>query len=254
MKKIIALLSGLPLLWCGSTTAQEVELPNLGAVELYLCNYNDGEDSRDLDRVVDKWNKWADKNSTVPYSAWTLTPQFNAPGYTFDVAWLGGYEDGAGLGASTQEWQDKGGELQGEFDKVLSCPEHTAVTTLNFKEPHAGWPTPTAVTAFSDCTVAEGKRVEDIQEVHRAWAAHLTEKGSKAGMWAFFPAYGGDNDFDYKIVTTYPDYIEMGKDNNDYTNGGGWMKARELTEGVVTCDTPRVYNTVLRRDGGINPQ
>ena len=229
-------------------------MPNLGAVELYLCNYNKGKGSKDLDRAVDKWNKWTDENSKFSYSAWTLTAQFNSPSYTFDIAWLGAYQNGAEFGAGTQEFQDTGGAMQAEFDKALTCAEHTAVTTLNFKPPHAGWPSPTAVTAFSDCTLAEGKRLEDVLEVHRAWASHLTEKGSKAGMWAFFPAYGGDNDFDYKIVTTYPDYTAMGMDNNDYTNGGGWMKARELTEGVVNCDTPRVYDTVLRRDGGVNPE
>ena len=58
MKKIIILLSSLPLLWCTSISAQESEMPNLGAVELYQCNYNKGKGSKDLDRAVNKWNKW----------------------------------------------------------------------------------------------------------------------------------------------------------------------------------------------------
>jgi hypothetical protein len=252
MKRILIALCVLPLLWSEVSLAQEMETPNLTAVEIYMCNYNKGKGPKDLDRVVDKWNAWADESNYVPYNAWTLTPVFSSPEYGFDVGWLGAWKNGADMGKGLQQWKDGGGAMQAQFDKVLSCDVHSGFTAANFKPQSGDWP-PTGVTVFSDCTVAEGKTLEDSIAVHAAWAKHLGERGSKAGMWGFYPSYGGgDIDFNYKIVMSHPDYVSFGADNNDYTNGAGWKKGRELSQGVVSCNMPRVYDSVLRRNGGVD--
>jgi hypothetical protein len=62
---------------------------------------------------------------------------------------------------------------------------------------------------------------------------------------------GGDENYDYKIVTAHPDYVSLGNDHNNYTNGEGWKVGREMSQGVVSCNTPRVYDSVLRRNGGV---
>ena len=64
-------------------------------VELFACSYNDGKGSADLDKVIDKWNAWTDKNGIDDYAAWTLTPYYFGPEQEFDVIWMG-----AGKGAS----------------------------------------------------------------------------------------------------------------------------------------------------------
>lgn len=252
MKRILIALCALPFFWSGVSTAQEGEAPNVTGVELFMCNYNKGKGPKDLDRVVEKWNAWADEAGMVPYVAWTLTPMFNDPKYAFDVAWLGAWANGADMGKGIQQWKDKGGAMQVEFDKVLTCPGHSAFNAANYKAPQGDWP-PTGVTVFTDCTIAEGKTLDDSIAVHGAWARHLADSGSKAGMWAFYPAFGGgDIDFNYKIVMSHSDYESLGADNNSFTNGGGWRKGQELAQGVVSCDVPRVYDSVLRRNGGVD--
>jgi len=253
MKRILIALCVLPLLWSGVSSAQDEETSNLSAIEIFMCNYNKGKGSKDLNRVVDKWNTWADKSNYVPYTAWTLTPVFSSPDYSFDIGWLGAWQNGADMGRGLQQWKDGGGEIQAEFDKVLTCVAHQGFTSANFKPQQGDWPAE-GVSVFSDCSISEGKTFEDSIEAHAGWAKHLTESGSKAGMWGFYPSMGGgDTDFDYKIVVAHPDYLSLGADNNDYTNGGGWKKAREIGQGAVSCNSPRVYNSVLRRDGGVNP-
>lgn len=68
----------------------------------------------------------------------------------------------------------------------------------------------------------------------------------------FLPSFGIANmNGDYKVVMGYSSFEEWGKDHNDYTNGSGWKKGIELMTGVVQCDTPRVYASTLRRNGGV---
>ena len=246
---------------CLSTTAlaqDAEEAPNVGAVEIYQCNYADGAGAKDLDKVVGKWNKWADKNFEAPYSAWTLTPMATGSYFEADIGWLGAFANGSDMGKVTQNWNSKGAEHQAAFDAVIPCSNHSIFSSVNVKAPAVdGWPGENgskSVTVFSDCTAAEGTTLEDAFAVHRAWADHLTSRGSKAGMWVFLPAFGADGvNGHYKVIMGYANYEDWGNDHNDYTNGGGWLKGRELMEGVLACDSPRVYSTTLVRNGGVSP-
>jgi hypothetical protein len=252
MKKLFVALCTLPLLGSALVAAQDESAPNLSAVEIYSCNYNKGKGQKDLDKVVAKWNDWADETGYTPYNAWSLAPVFGCPDYSFDMGWLGAWENGAEMGKGLQQWKKGGGAMQAEFDKVVSCASHVAFTSANLKAPaQSDWPAE-GVTAFSDCKIAQGKKLEDAIKVHSGWAKHLTANGSKAGLWMFLPSMGGvDVDYDYKMVVSHPDFVSLGIDNNAYTNGRGWEKERELSQGVVSCGVPRVYNTELLRNGGV---
>mgnify|MGYP001553764860 FL=1 len=256
--KRIKLLGVLPCLfsltWGASVFAQDPPPPNFAAIDAYMCNYNDGKNRGDLDKVVAKWNKWMDDTKGAPYSAWVMTPVLSSVNMPADVVWLGVWQNGNDLGMGMQHWADNGGNLGYEFDEVIDCGEHSNAASVNIRPPAKGWPGKSGVAVFANCTVAEGKTVADAMAVHRAWAAHLDSTGSKAGMWVFFPGFGQNNpDWDYKVVTSHPDYLSMGADWESYTNGQGWMKAMEIGAGVLSCDSPRAYHSTTVRDAGINP-
>lgn len=259
-KKLLSttLMLVAPMLYQTPALAQgDPEQPNVAAVEIYQCSYAKGKGPKDLDKVVSNWNSWADKNYSAPYSAWTLSPVSTGSYFDADIGWLGAFQNGVDMGKVTQEWLEKGGKLQAEFDSVIPCDTHGIFSSVNYKPPaDKNWPGKngsTSVTVFSDCTVAEGKTLTDIDAMNKAWAKHLTARGSKAGFWMFLPAFGIDNlNGHYKVVMGYPSFEEWGKDHNDYTNGGGWRKGMELMQGVVSCDSPRVYATKLQRNGGVS--
>ncbi|MEH6550782.1 MAG: hypothetical protein V7744_12410 [Pseudomonadales bacterium] len=250
---LIALISLTPLMWCVNSFAEDPPPPNFAAIEAHICQYNDGMGPADLAKVNKQYNTWADKNDKTSYTAWTMTPDFYS-GEARDVVWLGAWPDGNEMGQGLQNWRDKGRSVAAEFAKVVSCKSHLSAGSVNIRAPVDTWPTPSGLAMFSDCHVVEGKTVMDSMAAHREWAKHLDATGSKAGMWAFFPGFGyTDSDTDYMIVVSHPDYISMGADWENYTNGQGWAKGMELAKGVVTCDSPRVYYSELVRNGGMKP-
>ena len=259
MKKILraaVIFSTCTLLWNNVANAQEAQPdPTFAAIDAYLCKYRDGKGSDDLMKVAEKWNKWMDTNSSAPYSAWIMHPVLSSVNMPVDVVWLGVWQNGKEMGKGMQDWADKGGDLNKEFIDVIDCGEHSQAASVNIRPPVEGWPGKQGVAAFSNCTLGEGKTVQDSMAVHRAWSAHLDSIGSKTGVWAFFPGAGQNNpEWDYKIVSSYPDYIAYGADWDNFTNGQGWRKAMEMGSGsVVSCDSPRVYHSVTVRDANINP-
>ena len=217
-------------------------------VELFTCSYKGNNDRNDLDRVIAKYNKWADKHDQT-YTAWVLTPNFVNANVTMDLGWIGAWEDGNAMGAGLDTWHENG--LQSEFDKVISCDTHIAAASLNIKAPSA--PSGDGVVSFSNCSVGEDATPESLVGAHTAISEYMGGKGSSAGVWLFFPNWGsGKMDFDYYRVISHENYTEAGKSNEIYNNGGGWMKAMELFDGITECDGGRVYSADLVRSAAAN--
>ena len=242
------------LLWGASALAQEPPPPSFVAIDAYQCNFNDGKNRADLDKVVAKWNKWMDDSKGTPYTAWVMTPVLSSTNMPLDVVWLGAWQNGNDMGKGMQQWAGNNTGLAADFDSVITCGEHSNAASVNIRPPAKDWPGTSGIAVFSNCTVAEGKTVQEAMAAHRQWAAYLDSVGSKAGMWAFFPGAGNNNPgWDYKIVSSYPDFVAYGADWEAYTNGQGWAKGQQIAGGIVSCDSPRVYQSTTVRNGNLNP-
>ena len=253
LKKIAVIPCATSLLWTASAVAQDPPAPAFSAIDIYACNYNEGKNRADLDKVTAKWNKWMDKQGGVAYSAWVMTPVLNSADYPLDFVWLGVWANGNDMGKGMQSWLEDGAAMAAEFDGVMTCPEHGNSASINIRPPAGQWPGKSGVVVFTDCAVAEGKTVSDAMAANREWAKHLDSTGSKAGMWVFFQAAGTtDTEHDYKMVSSYPDFEAYGADWESYTNGQGWAKARKIYGGVADCGSQRVYHSTTVRDGGVS--
>ena len=134
--------------------------PSFRPLEIYACNFLDGKDADDLDRVIAKWNTWMDENNSPEYSAFLLTPIFHSDQITFDIAWVGLNPDGATMGAGMEFWLTQGKEMREEFFKVLDCNVHTNFALLDIKPP-AEQGDGAGPVSFSNCTAKEGREVSE---------------------------------------------------------------------------------------------
>ncbi len=137
MKKILisALFTSVVFLaGSGSVSAQDDGMLVI-PVELFTCTYNDRKGPDDLDRVVDKWNDWADTKGVDDYAAWTLTPYYFSPEQEFDLIWMGAGKDAVALGRAQDMYLADNDGLDDDFNDVLTCDSHSNFASINFKAP-----------------------------------------------------------------------------------------------------------------------
>ncbi len=216
-------------------------------VEIFTCKYNEGKGPADLDAATNKWNAWADKNGVDDYSAWTLVPYYSGPDQDFDVLWLGGSDNAKTLGRVQDTWLATGSKEAEGFAEVVSCDAHVAYAVLRMKKPPKRDNPSNVVISFSDCNTAEGITFDDLYTPLIEWGNYKGENGSTAGMWVFFPSYGGGGEeFDFKWVTAHQNLEDMGADWDQFSESG-WKKANELFAGKLQCDSSRSYLATNRR-------
>jgi len=231
----------------GSVSAQD-DASRVIPVELFACTYNDGKGSGDLDKVIDKWNAWADKNGFEDYAAWTLTPYYFGPDQEFDVIWLGAAKDAVALGKAQDAYNAETAGLHDGFNKVLTCNAHVNFASINYK----AWPdeaTPgNSVLTFSDCKYKKGSSYSKLKAAMGEWTQHLSDAGSTAAIFHWYPAYGGGGeDFSFKWIDAYHNLAELGADYESFGNGGGVVVSGRLMGHLIDCDSSRAYLAKNRR-------
>jgi hypothetical protein len=254
-KKITTCFAAAGMLFAASSAFAQVSADGMGKivpVELYACDFMDGKSDADLMRVVEQWNSYSDDNGTEDYSAWLLTPFFFSEEQDFDIIWLGAFRDGNAMGAGLQSWISSGRELAAAFAEVVDCNAHVAYSSAMYKAPPSGNVPESGFITMRDCELNEGHEYDEIMAAELKWMSHLEESGSAAAYYHWMPLFGGgDAEFDYKVVSAYPDFEAVGADVQRYTNEGGRDVSREVFGDIDECNDARVYVTRSIRTGKI---
>lgn len=252
MRFLTTIVSGGLLLLAGIGFAQEkdaaMDEPNVATpIEMYSCKYNEGKGAADLDAATKKFNAWADKKGITDYSAWTLVPFYSGTEQDFDVLWLGGSQKARALGRVQDLWVTTGSKEQAGFAEVMTCNTHGAYSALQMKTPPKRDNPSNVIISFSDCNTMEGTTFDDLYMPIMEWGQYKGDNGSTAGMWVFFPTYGGGGEsFDFKWIESHQNLEEMGADWDQFSESG-WQKGNELFAGKVGCDSSRTYFATSRR-------
>ena len=95
MKKQLTTLASLGVcLAAGSVLADDHEgddgFEPAVPLEMFVCEYTEGNGPEELADVIAEWNDWADDRDLNNYSAWTLAPYYAGPEQEFDFLWVGG--------------------------------------------------------------------------------------------------------------------------------------------------------------------
>jgi hypothetical protein len=247
VKKILTTaVSALLMLGSISAFAQdEAAEPNWTPVETFTCNFLEGKGPADLNAVIKEWNAWWDKKGLNNYFAATITPYYFGE-KSFDIGWLGAWTDANEMGSSLDVWTTEGKKMNARFFEVLECMTHTNFASLNVKAPGGSTPD-TMLLTFSDCSMKEGKTLDDFMAAQDAWNKHADEAGFETAEWILFPvAGGGDVDYDFKHVTSESNHTAVGANWQLYADGH-YDISNELYGEVVECDSPRVYSATVAR-------
>lgn len=254
MKKIVtAAMSAMIVLFAGASVAQEEEQEaaqlSFTPVEAYACDFNDGKGPADLAAVVKDWNDWMDEEGQTDYFAFTMSPTFYGE-RNFDVAWFGVWPDGNAMGAGTDFWLGNGQEYAARYFDVLTCDSHTQFASVQMRQPPESDMDrgDTFVLSFSNCSMEEGKTFEDYVAAQQEWNAYAEENGITGGAWAMFPVWGEnvEADYDFKAVGSAANYTQLGANWAKYAEGH-YRKSNEIFDGLLDCDSSRVYTATVVR-------
>ncbi|MCW8925329.1 MAG: hypothetical protein OQJ84_03655 [Xanthomonadales bacterium] len=246
---ISSLTTGLLLLAGSSAVLAEDEVSfKVVPVEMFACSYNEGKGPADLDKATAKWNAWADGQGLDSYAAWTLTPYYYGPDQDFDVIWLGAGKDAVALGKAQDAYLTEDAGVRAGFGEVVNCDAHVNYASLQFKAPPDNATPGNSVLTFSDCNFKEGATFEALSAAMDKWSMHLSEAGSTAAIWHWYPVYGGGGEeFDFKWLEGFANFEELGGDFERMGNGGGYKVSNELFSDLLDCDSSRAYVAQNRR-------
>ena len=249
-KKITALLCSLAFGLCTAGTAGAQGSPpwRIVPVDIWTCNFTDGNDMSDLDDWVDRFNAWADEQEDDTYAAWTMTPAYFGPDQQWDFLWLGAWQDGNAMGQGWDLWNGTNDGLMNRFLAMASCDAHGNFASAAYRIPDDYDASGSGVLAVSDCKIHDGANSTAVDRATRQWVDVLDQEGSNLAMFHWYPVFGGGAaDFDYKEVTVYNNYADLGADYERMGNGGLYQQGQALLEHLVSCDDARVYNVQNRR-------
>jgi hypothetical protein len=231
--------------------AQNGEPPNIVSIEIYGCNYQQGNDMGDLMSVVDDWNEWADERGIANYEASVLTPYLFSPAMSYDVLWLGVYSSEEDMGEIQTDWLANGQEMNAEFGQVVDCDAHmlfAGAPTHIPAGPEVQNDGMVDLLLFQDCSLINESSPIEALAAHGQWGDFMAENGSDVFMGAMFPVAGENPsaDYNYKAVANFSSAEAWGEYLSTMIPGG-LQRAGQIFGRVTQCDAPRLYTSVLVR-------
>jgi hypothetical protein len=248
------LLAPLGVLLGISVALAQDGAPRFSPVEIIACSFVGNNDMSDLTPIIADFNKWADGRGVENYSAIMAVPFFRSADTAFDFLWVGMYADGAALGSGLNSWVNQSGNLPDRFAQVANCPTRMGLAALTLKaasgESDGVEDGGKFILEFSNCTVHENRTGPEAADAIREWIDYLTANGSRSSHSLLVPGPGesADATYTFKWLKSHSSYVSLGKEFELNINNGGIGRRNELFGRVMSCDSPRIYNSWFLRE------
>ena len=249
MKKLLAaavVAIIVPCMGVGIAAAQEEGAPRTFIpVELNVCNYAEGKDREDYDRALGVMTEWMEDNESEPYLALLLSPAY-AGDPEFDFVYVGAWPSGSGMGRDLAHWFATADDAIAAMDEATDCGVSAMFGGTTIKAPPEGPPPDEFMLSISDCTVEDGRTVDEALAALEEWGAYRDATGSPGGMFVWFPAYGdGEADYTFKLLNSHRSAEAFGDFWQWFVDNAAYRKQGELLGGLLSCDVPRMYGAEL---------
>jgi len=248
MKRMLMAMAGAALcsiLGISTAAAQDGSAPpSFSPLELYVCNYQDGQDQGDFDNAIDELREWAEASGD-PYSAWRLMPYFTGPNLNPDFVYIGSWPDGSTMGKNLQNYLGTAEDADEAWNEAVECNVSGMFASHRVKAPPENADGGNFVLTVADCKVAHHRTRGDAIEAMREWGAFRADNDSAGGMWLWIPVYGGngggDADIAFKLVYGFSGFQSLGTYWSWYVDTMAYGPWGDMTDGLLSCDTARLY-------------
>ena len=216
-------------------------------MEGYQCNFKEGKDLDDaLNFTAKSLNPYADKNWSVPYSGFYLTPFLRSEEIDFDIAWVGFTNSHKDMGIVQDSWfSEEAASTFKKWEAISDCDSQGYYMAIEARAPTVPFEEGgMTIWAIRSCSFEEGKSVDDLAASDEVWNTYNDEIGFTGGVWRWWPGPGTPNTFegDFLLNISYNSWEEYGQSLDDRF----WGKTPQT--GTLSCDTPRVYTAINARN------
>jgi hypothetical protein len=237
-----------------SVSAQQQPAPPATLpVELFICNFQPGNDFGDLQGANDDFNEWADANGLTEVSSYLLTPVFHSDELGADVIGMDIWNNGEAMGNGVASIMADPDSVAG-YDDVLDCGAHQLFVLVGTKPPSEGLLTDGTLFQFTNCTLMDNRNGGDAIRAARAWGNATAGAGITDAQALLFPAAGesGSADYSFKWITATQSMRAFGRSIDQFLSGGLIQARANITRDVMTCDSQRIYSTTVIRQSEAN--
>jgi len=237
--QLAAVSAACTLLMGASISFAQDGPPSFRPVEMWVCNFNEGQDQGDLDKV---YKGIVELTGDAKYAAFQLDPYFVNANQDFDVIYLGAWANGSTMGSDLANAMENGGGVSDAWNKVLNCPTSVMYASTWLNQPDNGAGNGEALLTVADCHVAHGASNAQAAGALRRYNEYAVAHGSDLGTILWYPAFGhGDAGFDFKLATVFPGAKQFGDWFQWFTDNQVYNVRSDLLDGIVSCDSSRVY-------------
>lgn len=240
-KTLAAVVAVCTLLISGPATFAQDSGPTFRPLEMWACQYNDGNDQEDMNEVYDVVREVVGDNR---YASWQLNPFYVGNlVQDFDFIYIGTWADGSTMGTDLQNDLDNGSQVGSALSEAATCASLMFASTGIHTPDMGGDGTGSFIMSISDCNVAHGRTAGQAMGALRRFGEYRAGNGSPVFMRAWFPVYGGGNaEFDFKLITVHQSAQAMGDNFSWYVDNEAYNVENAMTDGLVSCDEARLYN------------
>ena len=230
--RITTFASALTLLSGVAFADDHLQVPEYGGVETFACDFNEGKDMDDLLKASKKWDKWFDKNSSVGYTGLVLTPYYY-DSLDADVYWVGFSSSLEEQAVAQTEFLAT--DLPQDFYDVYTCKSHAQLAWVRVRDEVGS--SEDGVVDFSACTMLPDATQEAMSTADRKMNRFLTEIGSTARIYRWYPMQGGEaNGVDFYQASWSSSLQEKGANADKFVRAGGPRMQASVYGELLSCD------------------
>lgn len=245
IKRIGSLISLIPLLisclaFADAHEAQSIsDLETPQAIQIQLCNLNEGKTLAQYDKLNSDYFSWSEKNN-VSTNFIRHTPLFthsNAsnPGYDYIEYLIGPHEV---LAENWDKWMNtkEGQKLNARWQDIATCHVKLGTLYMRWVNEEANAADDNRIVTMDWCTRKDSVSWDQLTAKHDQIEASYPE-GVQNIVWAMmFPQIGSaDAPGDFAHVNVYPDMQAFMKRHKWLSHDSGWKLRDDYTSSYADC-------------------
>lgn len=204
------------------------------------CNLQDGKTMQDYAEVMKLFNAQLDRLGAKNSEAINFEPYYYDGDHKYSLYYWNYWPNGAEMGDYSRKWTGswqvdptpEGLGVIAPYGDIVICPDHQNWSVAMVRKPKTQ-----KATKKSMIVIQEGKftkkptTMEQLRKAVNDLVREMDKRKYENGVWIQFPAWANiERDYDFRLITRYDSFVELGVAWEMYAPG---TEAHEAIEKII---------------------